>query len=86
MLSNGLHEMLDRFHENGKDEFAQSWVGTGPNEPIAVHELEAALGADLVTELSQRTGLPRDHLLQRLSMELPSAVDKYTPDGRLPAP
>jgi len=27
----------------------------------------------------------REELLARLSRELPTAVDKYTPDGRLPA-
>ncbi|MFL5196107.1 MAG: YidB family protein, partial [Microvirga sp.] len=29
-------------------------------------------------------GLSREELLQRLSRELPNAVDRYTPDGRLP--
>ena len=30
------------------------------------------------------TGLSRDELLKRLCRELPDAVDKYTPQGRLP--
>jgi len=32
----------------------------------------------------ERTGLSRDELLSRLTRELPAAVDKFTPDGRLP--
>ena len=32
-----------------------------------------------------RAGLSQDELLARLSRELPAAVDKYTPDGRLPS-
>jgi uncharacterized protein YidB (DUF937 family) len=34
--------------------------------------------------LEQQTGLSQDELITRLSRELPTAVDKYTPDGRLP--
>jgi hypothetical protein len=32
----------------------------------------------------KQTGLSREELLARLSRELPDAVDKYTPHGRLP--
>ena len=85
MLSNGLRELVDRFEQNGKGEVAQSWIGTGPNKQIAPQELEAALGPELIAELSAKTGLPRDQLLQRLATELPTAVDRYTPEGQLPA-
>jgi uncharacterized protein YidB (DUF937 family) len=34
--------------------------------------------------LSQQTGLSREEILARLSRELPTAVDQYTPEGRLP--
>ena len=34
--------------------------------------------------LAKQTGLSRNELLARLSRELPDAVDKYTPQGRLP--
>jgi uncharacterized protein YidB (DUF937 family) len=36
-------------------------------------------------ELAQRTGLSEEEILSRLSKTLPDAVDKYTPDGKLPA-
>jgi uncharacterized protein YidB (DUF937 family) len=34
--------------------------------------------------LEQQTGLSQEELLARLSRELPTAIDKYTPGGRLP--
>jgi uncharacterized protein YidB (DUF937 family) len=37
-----------------------------------------------LTALEQQTGLSQEELLARLSRELPTAIDKYTPDGRLP--
>ena len=39
----------------------------------------------MVDELAQHTGPSRDEILSRLSRDLPDAVDKYTPEGRLPA-
>ena len=85
LLSGGLGELVERFKQNGQGEVAQSWVNSGPNKEIAPDNLKAAIGADVLAELSQRTGLPPEEVLKRLSRELPTAVDKYTPDGRLPA-
>ena len=84
LVRDGLGELVDRFQRSGRGDVAQSWVNDGPNEQIAPHDLEAAIGSDVLAELSQRTGLSRDELLARLSRELPSAVDQYTPEGRLP--
>jgi uncharacterized protein YidB (DUF937 family) len=84
-LNNGLGQMLERFHQAGQGEVAQSWVNQGPNQEIAPHQLEGAIGTDVLSTLTQRTGLSREELLARLSRELPQAVDRYTPDGRLPA-
>jgi uncharacterized protein YidB (DUF937 family) len=84
MLSGGLGELLDRFKQNGQGETAESWVGTGPNKQIAPSQLEQAIGPDVLDTLSQQTGLSREELLARLARELPDAVDKYTPQGRLP--
>jgi len=86
ILSGGLSELIDRFKQNGHAETAASWVGHGPNRPIAPPELERAIGPDVLDTLSQQTGLSRQELLSRLSRELPDAVDKYTPEGRLPPP
>jgi uncharacterized protein YidB (DUF937 family) len=85
-LGTGLNELLERFTQNGQGQTAQSWVGKGPNEQIAPPQLEQAIGPDVLDTLSKQTGLSRDELLARLSRELPAAVDKYTPDGRLPPP
>jgi len=84
VLRDGLGELVDRFQRNGRGEVAQSWVNHGPNQDIAPHDLEAAIGSDTLQELVQRTGLSREELLTRLSRQLPSAVDQYTPEGRLP--
>jgi len=84
ILSGGLAELVDRFRQSGQGETAESWVGTGPNKSIAPSQLQQAIGPDVLDALSQQTGLSQEELLTRLSRELPNAVDKYTPQGRLP--
>ncbi|BAQ45828.1 YidB family protein [Methylobacterium aquaticum] len=84
-LHSGLGEMLERFQQAGHGAAAQSWVNQGPNQEIAPQHLEQAIGPDVLATLTQRTGLSREELLSRLSRELPQAVDRYTPDGRMPA-
>jgi uncharacterized protein YidB (DUF937 family) len=84
ILSGGLGELVERFKQSGHGETAESWVGTGPNKPVTPPQLEQAIGPEMLETLSKQTGLSREELLARLSRELPDAVDKYTPQGRLP--
>ena len=85
MLSNGIRDLVDRFRQAGQGEAADSWVAQGPNREIPPAGVERAIGADTLAALEQQTGLPRAEILARLSRELPGAVDRYTPDGRLPS-
>ena len=84
VLSGGLTELLERFSQNGHGQTAQSWINTGPNAPVSADQLEEAIGPEAVAALVQHTGLTREELLARLTRELPSAVDKFTPQGRIP--
>jgi uncharacterized protein YidB (DUF937 family) len=84
MLSGGLHDLVNRFKQVGQGEVADSWVGPGPNKQVAPSQLEQAIGPDVLATLSEQTGLPREEILARLSKNLPDAVDKYTPEGRIP--
>ena len=71
----------------------------GPNEPagfilttilgivgaLVATYLGQAIGPDVLQTLSQQTGLSREEILSRLAKNLPEAVDKYTPEGRIPS-
>ena len=69
----------------GQGEAAESWVGRGPNKQISPQHLEQAIGPDVLATLSRETGLSHEELLSRLTRNLPEAVDKYTPEGRIPS-
>ena len=85
LLSGGLHDLIDRFRQKGHAEAADSWVKTGPNQALRPDQLEQAIGSDALSALTKQTGLSREELLSRLSRDLPAAVDKFTPEGRLPS-
>jgi uncharacterized protein YidB (DUF937 family) len=85
LLNGGISELLERFKQNGQGEAAESWINRGPNKEVTEPQLKQAIGADVLQTLEQQTGLSQKEILARLSRELPSAVDKYTPEGRLPA-
>ncbi|WP_457091885.1 YidB family protein [Microvirga sp. P5_D2] len=84
LLGGGLGELMESFKQQGQGDVAESWVGTGLNKQIAPDHLEQAIGPEVLATLTQQTGLSREELLSRLSTTLPEAVDKFTPDGRLP--
>jgi uncharacterized protein YidB (DUF937 family) len=84
ILSSGLSDLLKQFQDKGQGDKVQSWVSTGQNQPIQPSEVENALGEERIAWLMQQTGLSREELLDGLSRELPDAVDKLTPQGRLP--
>jgi uncharacterized protein YidB (DUF937 family) len=85
LLNGAIGELLEKFKQNGQGETAQSWINHGPNKEVSPPQLKQAIGSDVLGKLEQQTGLSQEELLARLSRELPAAVDKYTPEGRLPA-
>ncbi|MBM2712709.1 YidB family protein [Mesorhizobium caraganae] len=79
-----LGDILDRFRGAGAESKVDSWVGTGPNQPIQPSDVEAAIDEDTLTSLSMQTGLSREELISRITRDLPEAVNKMTPNGQLP--
>ena len=83
-LLSGLGGLLGKLQNGGLADIANSWVGSGPNQPVSPGQLGSALGPDIIKVLAQRTGLPDEELTKQLSHVLPGVVDNLTPAGRLP--
>ncbi|MGU3330286.1 YidB family protein [Methylobacterium mesophilicum] len=84
LIASGLSELVDHFTKSGHGETATSWINHGTNRDLPEADLERAIGPETLDHLTRQTGLSRAALLARLSRELPSAIDRYSPDGRLP--
>lgn len=83
-LLGGLTDLLGRFRQNNPNSPADSWVSSGSNQPISPDELERTLGAERIQWLMTQTDMTKDELLAGLATSLPDAIDKLTPDGRIP--
>lgn len=82
----GLQGVVNEFDRNGLGATISSWVGTGPNQPISPADLRRTLGPDLLRQLAAKTGISLQELTEKLAQVLPQAVDKMTPDGKIPTP
>jgi uncharacterized protein YidB (DUF937 family) len=81
----GLSELLHQLEEQGLGHIAQSWVGTGANQPISAEQIQKVLGSDWMQQVAARLGVSPDVVAAHLSEILPKIVDRLTPDGQVPA-
>ena len=83
----GLGGLVSKFTGSGDAAVAgkaQSWVGTGANEPISGEQVEHTLGSDTVAQVAQDAGVSHEDAKSQLASLLPGLVDKLSPDGKLP--
>jgi uncharacterized protein YidB (DUF937 family) len=81
----GLQNVVAQFEKNGLGDTMKSWISHGQNLPITADQIHQALGSDMVKGLAAKMGLPADKLAELLAQHLPHAIDKVTPDGKLPS-
>ncbi|MFJ6700520.1 YidB family protein [Streptomyces sp. NPDC091272] len=77
----GLMEMLQK---SGLADQAQSWIGTGDNQPVSGEQVAKALPDDALAKAAQDAGVSPQEAADSLAQALPQAVDKLTPQGQLP--
>ncbi len=81
----GLDGLIGQLSSAGLGDQVQSWVGTGPNQPVDPNQLGNALGPDKVNQLSSQTGIDVASLLPMLAAFLPTIINALTPDGKVPS-
>ena len=84
LLSGGIGELIDRFRQAGHGETANSGSRPAQNREVAPHQLEQAIGPDVLDTLTRQTGLSRDELLARLSREYPRRSTSTRPRAASP--
>ena len=80
----GLNAIIAKLQQAGFGDQVKSWIGTGQNLPITADQLKQVLGSDAVRQLAAKYNIPIDQVAEVLAHQLPAAVDKASPDGKLP--
>jgi len=80
----GIEGVITEFEKTGYGQHVKSWVSTGPNLPISAQQIQQVLGSDKVKELAAKFGIPIDKAAELLAQYVPTAIDKATPEGKLP--
>lgn len=83
--SGGIEGLLVKLQRAGLGQQAQSWIGTGQNEPVSPDALSQIFGEGQLGQIAQQYGIPADQAAGSLAQALPNVVDQMTPDGQIPA-
>jgi uncharacterized protein YidB (DUF937 family) len=81
----GVQGIVAQLEKQGLGATVQSWVGTGPNQPISPDQVHQVFGSGTLAQIAAKAGLNPQELAQKLSQVLPTAIDKLTPEGRVPS-
>ncbi|MDN3022033.1 YidB family protein [Streptomyces sp. S.PB5] len=84
-LGGSLGGLLDILAKSGLAAQKDSWVGSGANQPVTGAQIQQALPDDTLQQVAKDAGVSTDQAADELAQVLPQAVDKLTPNGRVPA-
>jgi uncharacterized protein YidB (DUF937 family) len=80
----GLDGVVKQFESGGFKRQVESWVSTGKNQAISSIEVGQAIGIEKVKKLAEAAGVDINKARDLLAEYLPVAIDKATPEGKLP--
>lgn len=82
----GLDAVVKKFQDGGYKSQVESWISTGQNQAISAIEVGQAVGIEKVKKLAEAAGVDVTKARELLAEYLPVAIDKATPEGKLPPP
>lgn len=84
LMNGGLQKILGQLQQNGRGAAGNSWVSTGPNEPVDAADIKAALDPAELARIAEQLGVSEDEAADAVAQVLPDVVDQATPAGELP--
>jgi uncharacterized protein YidB (DUF937 family) len=83
--SGGVTALLSQLSGSGLQDVVSSWIGTGANKAISAEQITAGLGSDFLGKIASAAGVTSDQVAPVLAQVLPQAVDKLSPQGKMPS-
>ncbi len=81
----GLSKVLSAFKDKGMGDQADSWVGTGENQPVTAEQVKQAMPAEDLQRIADEAGISVDEAAEHVAATLPEVVNQVTPDGQVPS-
>ncbi|MCT2548353.1 MULTISPECIES: YidB family protein [Streptomyces] len=81
---NALEGLIGMLTRSGLVDQAQSWVGTGENQPVSGAQIAEALPDETLRQVAQESGVSTEQAADQIARSLPTAVDRLTPSGEVP--
>ncbi|MET9661314.1 YidB family protein [Streptomyces sp. NPDC006510] len=81
---NALEGLIGMLTRSGLVDQAQSWVGTGANQPVSGAQITEALPDETLRKVAREAGVTTEQAADEIARSLPTAVDKLTPTGEVP--
>jgi uncharacterized protein YidB (DUF937 family) len=81
----GLSKLVQNAQASGLGAQADSWVGTGENQPVSGQEIRSVVGEDAVKGVAQQAGISEDEAADVLAQVVPHVVSGLTPGGQVPS-
>ena len=81
----GLSKLLGNAQASGLSAQADSWVGSGPNEPVSGQDIRGIVGDDAVRSVAEQAGISEDEAASVLAQVVPQVVSGLTPGGQVPS-
>ena len=83
LAGGGLQKVISGFQANGLTAQADSWVGTGANEPISGADVRKVVGDEELARIAAQLGVSEDEAADAVAQVLPTVIDTVSPEGRL---
>ncbi len=83
LASGGLQQVIAGFQANGLAAQADSWIGTGENQPISGADVRRVVGDEELAKIAAQLGVSKDEAADAVAQVLPTVVDKVSPEGHL---
>jgi uncharacterized protein YidB (DUF937 family) len=81
----GVQKLMQNAQANGLSAEADSWVGTGANQPVSAEQMRSVVGPDVVQQVAQEAGISEDEAAGVLAQVVPQVVNGLSPNGQLPS-
>lgn len=81
----GLSKLLGNAQASGLGAQADSWVGTGENQPVSGQDIRGIVGDDAVRSVAEQAGISEDEAASVLAQVVPQVVSGLTPGGQVPS-